>query len=59
MALKICLKGLRQFVFQINYWDTDIKPWEQCLRTCKFLRNQAKFLALGKKMNGLQSTNKY
>lgn len=59
MALKILLKGLRQFAFQINYEDIAIKHWGAVPKDLQIFKKPGKIFSPGEKMNGLQSTNKY
>lgn len=59
MALKILLKGLRQFAFQINYEDTAVKHCGAVPKDLQIFKKPGKIFSPGEKMNGLQSTNKY
>ena len=49
MALKILLKGLRQFAFQNNYRDTAIKHWGTVPKDLQIFKKPGKILALVKK----------
>ena len=51
MALKILLKGLRQFAFQNNYRDTAIKHWGTVPKDLQIFKKPGKIFSPGEKMN--------